>query len=91
MRTAIRQQLTTKGEQIIRPSLFEILSHKNKVVRYDYWPIRGTQYLVVGLGMQKGKRPDHVWSCVGSQSRTKVIILEPLMGCARDACSGAES
>ena len=49
------------------------------VVRYDFLPIRGTQYLTSGLGIEEGKRPDHVWSCVGPHALTKFIGLEPLM------------
>ena len=79
MRSAIRQQLKTKDKEIIRQSLFELLSHKNMVVRCDCLTIRGTQYLTCGLGIEKGKRPDHVWSCVGPHARTKFISLEPLM------------
>ena len=49
------------------------------VMRYDCLPIRGTLYLTRGLGIEEGKRPDHVWSCVGPHARTKFISLEPLM------------
>ena len=49
------------------------------VVRYDCLPIRGTQYLTSGLGIEKGKRPDHVWDCVGPHARTKFTSLEPFM------------
>ena len=59
-------------------NLCKLLTHKSRVVRYDCLPIRGTQYLISGLGMEKGKRPDHVLSCVGPHARTKFIGLEPL-------------
>ena len=60
MRSAIRQQLTTNDKEIIRQNLLKLLSHKERIVRYDYLPVRGTQYLESGLAMEKGKRP--VWS-----------------------------
>ena len=47
-------------------------------------PIRGTQYLVSGLGMEKGERPhhffspDHVLSCVGLHARTKLLAWSRL-------------
>ena len=31
------------------------------------------------FGYEKGKRPDHVLSCVGLNARTKFISVEPLM------------
>ena len=49
------------------------------VVRYDCLPIRGTQYLTSGLGLEEGKRPDQVWSCVSPHALAKFIWLEPLM------------
>ena len=73
---------TTADDQGSRnyPTFFLLLlSHKNTVARYDCLPIRGTQYLASGLGIEKGKRPDHVWSCVSPHARTKFIGLEPLM------------
>ena len=60
-------------------NIWIIISHKNMVVRYHCLPIRGTLYLTRGLGIEEGKRPDHVWSCVGPHARTKFISLEPLM------------
>ena len=45
----------------IRQNSFKLLPHKNMVVRYDCLPIRGTQYLTSNLGIEQGKRPDHVW------------------------------
>ena len=57
----------------------KLFSHKNMVVGYDCSPIRGRQFLASGLGFEEGKRPDHVWSCVGPDARTKFIRLEPLM------------
>ena len=49
------------------------------VVRYDCMPIRGTPYLTSRLGIEEGKRSDHVWSCVGPHALKKLISLEPLM------------
>ena len=60
-------------------NIWIILSHKDMVVRYHCLPVRGTQYLTSGLEVEKGKRPDHVWSCVGPHARTKFTSLEPLM------------
>ena len=50
--------------------LLKLLSQKNIVVVYDCLPIRGTQYLTSGFGIAKGKRPNHVRSCVGPRLRT---------------------
>ena len=79
MRSAIRQQLKTKDKEIIQQNLLKLLSHKNMVVRYDCLPIWGKQYISSGVGIEKGKRPDYVWSCVGPHARTKFISLEPFM------------
>ena len=54
-------------------------SHKKGVLRCDYLPFPGSQYLISGLGIETGKRPAHVWSCSGPHARTKFISLEPLM------------
>ena len=40
----------------------------------------GTQYLISGLGIEKGKRPDNVWSCFGPHARTKFISLDKWFG-----------
>ena len=71
MISAVRQQLTTKDKYIIGKKLFTLLPHKNMVVRYECLPVRGTQYLISGLGIEKGKRTNHVWSCVGPHARKK--------------------
>ena len=64
-----------------------MLSHKNMVVSYDCLPIRGTQYLTSGLGVEKGERHDLDWSCDGPHPRTNFISLESRRVEARDACS----
>ena len=86
----IRQQLKTKDQEIIRQNLANLLSRKNMVMRYECLPIRGTRYLTSGLGIEKGKRPDHVWSCVGPHTRTKFISFVAHKVKARDACSEVE-
>ena len=47
-------------------------------MRYDCLPARGTQYLISGLGMEKGERPHHVLSCVVLHARTKLLAWSGL-------------
>ena len=80
MRSAIiRQELRAKDTSNIRQNLFKLSSHKKLVVRYDCLPTQATQYPTSGLGIEEGKRVDHVWSCVGPHALPKFISLEPFM------------